>query len=28
MLANAAALGSPAIASHFNNPGYNLDMSF
>jgi len=24
MLANAAALGSPAIASHFNNPGYNM----
>ena len=24
MLANAAALGSPAIACHFNNPGYNL----
>lgn len=24
MLANAVALGSPAIASHFNNPGYNL----
>lgn len=24
MLANAAALGSPAIAAHFNNPGYNL----
>jgi hypothetical protein len=23
MLANAAALGSPAIAAHFNNPGYN-----
>lgn len=24
MLANAAALGSPALANHFNNPGYNL----
>ena len=24
MLANAAALGSPAIACHFNNPGYNM----
>jgi len=24
MLANASALGSPAIAAHFNNPGYNL----
>ena len=24
MLANAAALGTPAIASHFNNPGYNV----
>jgi cytosine/adenosine deaminase-related metal-dependent hydrolase len=24
MLANAAALGSPAIAAHFNNPGYKL----
>ncbi|MBY6091095.1 amidohydrolase family protein [Maritimibacter alkaliphilus] len=24
MLANAAALGVPAIACHFNNPGYNL----
>jgi len=24
MLANAAALDSPAIAAHFNNPGYNL----
>lgn len=24
MLANAAALGSPAIAAHFNNPGYNM----
>ena len=24
MLANAAALGTPAIALHFNNPGYNL----
>jgi cytosine/adenosine deaminase-related metal-dependent hydrolase len=24
MLANAAALSSPAIAAHFNNPGYNL----
>jgi len=24
MLANAAALGSPAIAVHFNNPGYNM----
>ncbi len=24
MLANAAALKSPAIAAHFNNPGYNL----
>ena len=24
MLANAAALGSPAIACHFNNPGYQL----
>ena len=24
MLANAAALSSPAIACHFNNPGYNL----
>lgn len=24
MLANASALGSPAIAFHFNNPGYNL----
>ncbi len=24
MLANAAALGAPAIACHFNNPGYNL----
>jgi hypothetical protein len=24
MLANAAALGSPALACHFNNPGYNL----
>lgn len=24
MLANTAALGSPAIACHFNNPGYNL----
>jgi len=24
MLANAAALGTPAIAAHFNNPGYNL----
>lgn len=24
MLANAAALGAPAIALHFNNPGYNL----
>jgi hypothetical protein len=24
MLANAAALGTPAIAIHFNNPGYNL----
>ena len=24
MLANAGALGSPAIAAHFNNPGYNM----
>ena len=24
MLANAAALGTPAIACHFNNPGYDL----
>jgi hypothetical protein len=24
MLANASALGSPAIAAHFNNPGYNM----
>ena len=24
MLANAAALNAPAIACHFNNPGYNL----
>jgi N-acyl-D-glutamate deacylase len=24
MLANAAAVGAPAIACHFNNPGYNL----
>lgn len=24
MLANAAALGAPAVACHFNNPGYNL----
>jgi len=24
MLANAAALGAPALACHFNNPGYNL----
>ena len=24
MLANAAALGAPAIAAHFNNPGYNM----
>ena len=24
MLANAAALDTPAIAAHFNNPGYNL----
>ena len=24
MLANAAALNTPAIADHFNNPGYNL----
>jgi len=24
MLANAAALGTPAIAAHFNNPGYNM----
>lgn len=24
MLANAAALGTPAVAMHFNNPGYNL----
>jgi len=24
MLANAAALGVPAIAAHFNNPGYNM----
>ena len=24
MLANAAALGAPGIACHFNNPGYNL----
>jgi hypothetical protein len=24
LLANAAALGCPAIACHFNNPGYNL----
>jgi len=24
MLADAAALGTPAIACHFNNPGYNL----
>ncbi len=24
MLANAAALGTPALALHFNNPGYNL----
>jgi len=24
MLANAAALGTPAIADHFNNPGYNM----
>lgn len=24
MLANAAALRAPAIACHFNNPGYNL----
>ena len=24
MLANAAALGTPAIAIHFNNPGYNM----
>ena len=24
LLANAAALGAPAIACHFNNPGYNL----
>jgi len=24
MLSNAAALGTPAIADHFNNPGYNM----
>jgi len=24
MLANAAALGAPALAAHFNNPGYNM----
>ena len=24
MLANAAAIGAPAIACHFNNPGYNM----
>lgn len=24
MLANAASLGAPAIAAHFNNPGYNM----
>jgi len=24
LLANAAALGAPALACHFNNPGYNL----
>ena len=24
MLANVAALGTPAIAAHFNNPGYNM----
>jgi hypothetical protein len=24
LLANAAALGTPALANHFNNPGYNL----
>jgi hypothetical protein len=24
MLANAATLGAPALANHFNNPGYNL----
>jgi N-acyl-D-glutamate deacylase len=24
LLANAAALGTPALACHFNNPGYNL----
>ena len=24
MLSNAAALGAPAIACHFNNPGYNM----
>lgn len=24
LLANAAALGAPAVACHFNNPGYNL----
>lgn len=24
MLANAASLGTPAIAAHFNNPGYNI----
>lgn len=24
MMANAAALGTPAIAMHFNNPGYNM----
>jgi hypothetical protein len=24
LLANASALGSPALACHFNNPGYNL----
>lgn len=24
LLANAAALGAPALANHFNNPGYNL----
>ena len=24
LLANATALGAPALANHFNNPGYNL----
>jgi len=24
MMANAAALGAPALAAHFNNPGYNM----